>query len=108
MKLTFVLLSHCWSCMLNNVILFLEEEPKSDKAEEPAESESEPSNAPAELELNPNSLPASTHSIINSPKVFSPLPAVVVDSRADEDLLGGMDIEQVSDEELEEEGKSSN
>jgi len=76
------------------------------KTEEPVESESEPSNAPVELELNVNPLPVPA--IIDSPKVFSPLPAVVVDSRADEDMLGGMDIEQVSDEELEEETKSSN
>ena len=58
------------------------------------------------MELNANPLPVAA--IIDSPKVFSPLPTVVVDSRADEDLLGGMDIEQVSDEELEEEAKSSN
>ena len=45
-------------------------------------------------------------SLTLSPRNVSPLPSVA-DSRADEDLLGGMDIEQVSDEELlEEESKT--
>lgn len=39
-------------------------------------------------------------------KIVSPIASAIESRCADEDLLGGMDIEQISDEELEDEAKS--
>lgn len=41
-----------------------------------------------------------------SPKITSPVASAIESRSTDEDLLGGMDIEQISDEELEDETRS--
>lgn len=43
----------------------------------------------------------------SSPKPSSPLPNAMETRSTDEDLLGGMDIEQISDEEFEDEANTS-
>lgn len=74
----------------------------------PAESETNNGEFLQESELKVIVEPTAqfTGEVQASPKVLSP-PASGIESRStDEDLLGGMDIEQVSDEELEDESKA--
>ena len=62
---------------------------------------------PTETELKVNVEPIVQASDIEpSPKIASPVASAIESRSTDEDLLGGMDIEQISDEELEDEARS--
>ncbi|XP_046450114.1 zinc finger CCCH domain-containing protein 13-like isoform X2 [Daphnia pulex] len=83
---------------------------ESVKTEEavPVEPESEPVKTPTEIELNVNVEPVvQVLDIQPSPKMVSPVVSAIESRSTDEDLLGGMDIEQISDEELEDEARSA-
>jgi hypothetical protein len=73
----------------------------------PVEPEIEPVKTPTEIELNVNVEPViQAIDIQPSPKMVSPVVSAIESRSTDEDLLGGMDIEQISDEELEDEARS--
>lgn len=82
---------------------------KTDEAA-PMEVESDGVKASTETELkvNVDPIPLSTD-IQPSPKLSSPFASAIESRSTDEDLLVGMDIEQISDEELEaDEARSGN
>ena len=86
------------------------QEPAADKSDEAAVSDAERCDTPLEVESEPTKVDvltgADTSATSPNVKAYSPV-ASVVDSRVDDDLLGGMDIEQISDEEFEEEAKTA-
>lgn len=71
----------------------------------------EPENIPTESELKVNIEPI-VSTVDNQPspvqKILSPAASATETRSNDEDLLGGMDIEQISDEELEDDAKTGN
>ncbi len=75
----------------------------------PVEPDIEPVKTPTEIELNVNVEPViqvPDQDLQPSPKMVSPVVSAIESRSTDEDLLGGMDIEQISDEELEDEARS--
>lgn len=68
----------------------------------PMEIESNTVKALTETEQKVDAEPITqTNDIQLSPKIASPVASAIESRSTDEDLLGGMDIEQISDEELE-------
>ncbi|KAK4027557.1 hypothetical protein OUZ56_016599 [Daphnia magna] len=83
---------------------------ESVKTEEaaPVDTELEPIKTPVETELSVSVEPVVQLSDAQpSPKIVSPVASAIESRSTDEDLLGGMDIEQISDEELEDEARSA-
>lgn len=79
------------------------------KSEEvvPADSEADSGKLHNEAESKDNEEPIG-RAVDNqlSPKIISPVIPAIEGRSTDDDLLGGMDIEQISDEELEDETKN--